>query len=116
MFHTPQTPIVSPFVKIEVTGTCKFPASWTGKQYVLTMMSDPATTVLQSMPVGVPPDMKSNVVVRELLVLVPNRGWCPLPFRWAGDFTWTIYLAGEFGTIPIHGRISVLGESLMYAP
>lgn len=107
MFHTPQAPIASPFVKIEVTGTCKFPASRTGQQYVLSMMSDSGTTVLQSQPVDVPPDTESNVVVAKLLVLTPNGGWCPLPFRWAGDFTWTISLASEF-------RISHLTDGLVF--
>lgn len=95
MFRTLSAPVSDPMVSIRLAGTCEFPATWAGGKYILSALAGSNTTVLQSEELDVPPNSSQNIVVKNFHLLMSSAVSCPLPFRWAGDFTWTISLVGK---------------------
>lgn len=94
--------------RLTLAGTCQFPASWQTKKYTLTGALGP-TRVLERKGISVPTqNAPNNVVANGIPLLSPNLATpCPLPFRWAGDFTWTITLeTARKSGIPLHCRES----------
>lgn len=80
--------------RLTFAGTCKFPTTWQKKKYTLAA-SLGSTRVLERKGIDVPiRNDGNNVIANGLPLLSPNLATaaCPLPFRWSGDFTWTITL------------------------
>lgn len=87
--------------RIALTGTCIFPPFWMGR-YILKAWIG-RTQVLQSQEMPIPrSESQGNVRVVGLWLMVPNfaAATSTLPFRWAGDFSWTITLAGTSTLLP----------------
>lgn len=79
----------------KLIGTCVFPESWSGNRYIVGCWAG-ELEVLRSRQIDVPPPFPENIVAMDLLTLIPDPTTCPLPFRWAGDFTWRLRLVGMF--------------------
>lgn len=87
--------------RIALTGTYIFPPFWKGK-YILKAWVG-RTQVLQSQEIPIQNiESQGNVRVAGLWLMVPNfaAATSTLPFRWAGDFSWTITLAGTSTLLP----------------
>lgn len=102
--------------RLKLIGSCKFPATWQTKKYTLTGSLGP-TRVLERKGISVPTGNSTmNVVANGIPLLSPNLATqCPLPFRWAGDFTWTITLetSGKSRIPPYRRVCRVLIPSIM---
>lgn len=101
-FKTPGVQEESYTVPITFTGTFVFPQQAVGQTYVLSAsiaIGASVVQVLQSSKILVPAAnlaTPGNVKATGFQLVLPNFGLalCPLPFRWAGDFVWSLQLGG----------------------
>ncbi|KAF8535925.1 hypothetical protein BDD12DRAFT_808187 [Trichophaea hybrida] len=94
-FLSPPSTALTDIISLSVSGSFTFPPDWQQKTYLVTAeLPTSGGPVFQSNPLPVPPSPTTQVFVPVVRLVQPNIGTAaaPLPFRWAGDFVWSIAL------------------------
>lgn len=98
-FRTPPS-LVGYYAAITVVGTCAYPQSWRGQNYIISgWLGD--TRILQSGVIPVPNDNSVNAINLFLISSNPSSA-AIVPFRCSGDFVWGIALASARMSLVFH--------------